>query len=333
MAGLSRTLARNFRRKWLRARSIAPLAALLLFPGRPALPQETQLRVSVNRVSLGVTATDAKGRFVEGLGREEFRVFDNGTEQPITDFLPVEEPAQVLLLIESGPAVLFFANGHVRAADQMLASLRPDDRVAIATYARQPDTIFGFTNDKSALRLALLRMNFVQGFAELNLFSSISTAIDGLAARPGKKTIVLLSTGLDTSPPPAWEALEPKLAVADVRIVAVSLAGEIRKPAKKRKLSEKEKHDRAELEAGFLAADERLRSLARATGGRAYFVETAAEFRSAYLEIAELLRHEYALAFEPAVFDGRIHELRVEVSRAGVAIEHRPAYLARRPPA
>jgi Ca-activated chloride channel homolog len=333
MAGSSSTPARGSCLGRPGQRRLVPFAAFFLLFGRSAAPQETRLRVSVNRVNLGVTATDAKGRFVEGLSREDFRVFDNGSQQPITDFLPVEEPAQVLLLIESGPAVLFFANGRVRAADQMMASLRPDDRVAIATYARQPEAIVDFTTDKAALRLALARMNFVQGFAELNLLSSVSTAIDGLALRPGKKTIVLLSTGLDTSPGPAWEALEPKLAVADVRILAVSLAGEIRKPAKKRKLSEKEKHDRADLQAGFLAADERLRKLARATGGRAYFAETAADFQSAYLEIAELLRHEYALAFEPAVFDGRIHELRVEVSRPGVVIEHRPAYLAPRPAA
>lgn len=311
-------------------RRLAPLAALLLFPGGLAAPQET-LRVAVNRVSLGVTATDTQGRFVEGLGRGEFRVFDEGTEQPITDFLPVEDPAQVLLLIESGPAVLFFANGHVRAADQLVASLRPDDRVAVATYAREPLTIVDFTADKGALRRALTGMNFVQGFAELNLLASISTAVDRLAPLPGKKSIVLLSTGLDTSPGPAWDALKPKLAVADVRILAVSLAGEMRKPARKRKLSDKEKRDRAELEAGFLAGDERLRKLARATGGRAYFPDTARDFANAYAEIAELLRHEYALAFEPAALDGRIHELRVEVRRPGVNIEHRPAYVAARP--
>src|SRR5262245_46720289 len=328
MAGSSSDLVRSGCRS---KRRLIPLAALLLFSGRSAQPQEKPLRVSVNRVSLGVTATDANGRFVEGLSRGDFRVFDNGAEQPITDFLPVEEPAEALLLIESGPAVLFFANGHVRAADQLVASLRPDDRVAIATYTRRPEMIVDFTADKNALRRALASMNFVQGFAELNLFSSVSTAVDSLALHPGKKTVVLLSTGLDTSPEPVWEALEPKLAVADVRIIAVSLAGEIRKPARKRKLSEKEKLDRAELEAGFLDADERLRKLARTTGGRAYFVETAGEFQSAYREIADLLRHEYALAFEPRVFDGRIHELRVEVNRAGIAIEHRPAYLAARP--
>jgi hypothetical protein len=98
--------------------------------------QGPPLRVNVNRVSVGVTVSDAHGRFVHDLSRSDFQIFDNGVEQPIADFLSVEEPAQVLLLIEGGPSVLFFAKGHVLAADQMVASLASDDRVAIATYTK-----------------------------------------------------------------------------------------------------------------------------------------------------------------------------------------------------
>jgi hypothetical protein len=70
-------------------------------------PPQGTIRVSVDRVNVGVIVTDAQGRFVEGLHREDFQVFDNGTRQPLTDFVAMEEPAQVLLLIEAGPAVYF----------------------------------------------------------------------------------------------------------------------------------------------------------------------------------------------------------------------------------
>src|SRR5258708_10683020 len=70
--------------------------------------QNQTIRVSVDRVSVGVIVTDHSGHFVEGLRREDFHVFDNGTEQPLTVFAAVEEPAQVLLLIETRTAVLFF---------------------------------------------------------------------------------------------------------------------------------------------------------------------------------------------------------------------------------
>jgi hypothetical protein len=60
------------------------------------LPQGA-IRVSVDRVNVGVIVTDAHGHFVEGLHREDFQVLDNGVEQSVTGFLPIEEPAQLVL--------------------------------------------------------------------------------------------------------------------------------------------------------------------------------------------------------------------------------------------
>src|SRR5213082_3144182 len=59
-------------------------------------PKQT-IHVSVDRVNVGVIVTDHSGHFVEGLRREDFRVFDNGIEQALTGFTSIEEPAQVLL--------------------------------------------------------------------------------------------------------------------------------------------------------------------------------------------------------------------------------------------
>jgi len=316
--------------QWLR---IGLAGFLLLLASKPLAGQEPTaqgppLRVNVNRVSVGVTVCDEHGRFVHDLKQADFRIYDDGAEQAIADFLPVEEPAQVLLLIEGGPSVLFFAKNHVLAADQMVASLAPDDRVAIATYTKGPERIIDFTADKTEARLALREINFVQGFGELNLFSSIETAVNVLAKMAGKKAIVLLSTGVDTSPNVDWNSLLPRLQTADVRIIAVSLSADIRKPLKKRKLSGKEQADRAQLQAGFAEGDRSLRELSQATGGRVYFVIKESDFAKTYAEIADLLRHEYNLAFAPAVLDGKVHQLRVEVKRTGVTMEHRPAYLA-----
>jgi len=293
--------------------------------------QGPPLRVNVNRVSVGVTVSDSHGRFVHDLNRADFQISDDGAEQPIADFLPVEEPAEVLLLIEGGPSVLFFAKAHVLAADRLVASLAPDDRVAIATYTKGPERVVDFTTNKAEARIALRGINFAQGFGELNLFSSVAAAVDALARIPGKKTIVLLSTGVDTSPDVNWDSLLPRLQTADVRIIAVSLSADIRRPAKKRKLTAKEKADRAQLQAGFAEGDRSLRDLSQATGGRVYFVQDEKDFARAYAEIADLLRHEYSLAFVPPVLDGKIHELRVQVKRPGVQVEHRPAYLAAAP--
>src|SRR5215469_11886875 len=181
--------------------------------------QTPTIRVTVDRVNVGVIVSDKDGDFVYGLRRDDFRVFDSGVEQPITDFLSVTEPAQVLLFIESGPAVVFLGRDHLHAADQLLNNLASDDRVAIASYSKDPELLLDFTTDKTATRFSLQNLNFTLGFAELDLSASLASAIDWLGTLRGKKTIVVLSTGVDSTPTGKWETIERKLETSDVRIL------------------------------------------------------------------------------------------------------------------
>jgi VWFA-related protein len=295
----------------------------------PQQPSQT-IHVSVDRVNVGVIVTDSRGHFVEGLRREDFRIFDNGIEQPLTGFAAIEDPAQVLLLIESGPAVLFLGKNHVLAADTLLNNLSRNDRVAIASYSKTPELLLDFTPDKLRARLALQSLNFTLGFAELNLASSLASAIDWLAPFPGKKTVVVLSTGVDTSPPEKWQMIQQKLKTSDVRILAVSLAADFRKVPKWRKLSPREREDRVFVEQGFAQADQLLHEVSQATGGRVYFPRNEKEFARVYSEEAQLLRHEYSIAFSPASNDGQLHTIHVKVKRFWCRVDHRQAYLAPR---
>src|SRR5467141_4285259 len=139
--------------KSFRLLAAALLGAIALCAYSLAEAQENQqqpnqtIRVGVDRVNVGVIVTDHSGHFVEGLRREDFRVFDNGIEQPLTGFAAIEEPARVLFLIEAGPAVLFLEKNHVLASDTLLNNLSPNDRVAIASYSRAPELLLDFTPD------------------------------------------------------------------------------------------------------------------------------------------------------------------------------------------
>src|SRR5215467_3035092 len=310
-----------------------PLHALLLLCAvtfAQTVPQEAapKLRVTVDRVNVGVIVTGSDGHFVDGLRREDFRVLDNGVEQPITDFLPVTEPAQVLFFIESGPAVVLLGKEHFYAADKMVNELASDDRVAIASYSNEPELLLDFTTDKPKTRLTLGNLNFTLGFAQLNLSSSLASAINWLDTLSGKKTIVVFSTGVDTSPAWKWQAIQQKLETSDVRILAVSLSGDFRKPIKHKVLSGDEKEDRDFLKKFLPAADQALRELTRLTGGRVYFPKNQKDFDRAYTEIAQLIRHEYSLAFTPPEHDGQVHTITVKVKGSNRRVDHRQAYLA-----
>ena len=317
-----------------------PIAALLAVVPGACLVSSAQsnsqghgptVRINVDRVNVGVIVTDGSGEFVEGLRREDFRVLDNGVEQPISDFLPIAEPAQVLFLIESGPAVFFLGSNHFLAADTLLDDLAPTDRVAIASYSREPELLLDFTEDKATARQALETLNFTLGFGDLNLASSLASAIDWLARFPGKKTIVNLSTGIDSSPPEKWPLIEQKLKTSDVRILAVSLSGDFRKPIKRKRLSRQERENRALVKEGFAAADQTLRQISEASGGRVYFPKNQKEFSRAYAEIAQLVRHEYSLAFAPPAHDGQLHTIEVRVNGLGRRVDYRQAYVAPAP--
>jgi VWFA-related protein len=224
--------------------------------------------------------------------------------------------------------VVFLSQNHLRAADALLTAIAPTDRVAIATYSRSPQLLLDFTPNKAVARYTLQNINFGNDFADLNLSASLAAAIDSLASLPGKKTVVLLSTGVDTSSAPNWPLVQQKLNTSDVRVLAVSLAGDLREPAKRKKLSPREGSERTQVKEVFGEADNWLRGLAHATGGRAYFPTNAKEFASAYAEIAELIRHEYSLAFAPPAADNQLHVLEVKVKGSAYQVDHRQAYLA-----
>ena len=330
-------------------RAVRFFRTALLFPAlfcivRAACAQETPptqeqgIHVSVERVNVGVIVSDPAGNFVEGLRREDFRVFDNAAEQPISDFAAIEEPAQVLLLIEAGPAVYLLEGGHLQAAHSLLKGLSMDDQVAIVKYAESRTALLDFTRDKQAAVAAIGQLRFNLGFGSLNLSASISKVLDWLGNAKGKKTIVLLSTGVDTSPIDESALVLQQLKMSDVRLLVVSLMGGLQNPTPTgKKKTPAVISTQSTLE--FERANQLLKHMAELTGGRAYFPVTEKEFDAAYAEIAQLVRHEYNLAFAPPVRDGRVHSIQVRVDTprtvtppaASYRIDHRQAYLAPAP--
>jgi VWFA-related protein len=308
-----------------------------------ATPAEP-IRVSVDRVNIGVIVTDDHGDFVGGLHREDFHILDEGAEQPVTDFANISEPAQVLLLVEAGPAVYFLEAGHVRAAHALLEGLSAGDRVAVVKYDAGPQGVLDFTTDKQAAESALNNVRYYVGFGALDLARSLSTVLDWLDKVHGKKSIVLLSTGVDTSPPEIASSLMARVETTDVRILALSLSGELRQPAsgqKDAKIKKNKSHIPAEKSAiaaqGFADADHLLSAITQATGGRAFFPNSSKDFAAVYEQIAQLVRHEYSLAFVPPSYDGKLHTIEVRITSPSTMpsdasptyrIDHRSAYLA-----
>lgn len=288
----------------------------------PAFPQQS-LQSTAELVKVDVSVADGQGNFLSGLAQQDFRIFDNGVEQPATFFVPTDAPAQILVMLETGPAVYLIHDEHLAAAYSLVAGLDPADQVALVTYDQAPRRILAFTAEKSSLLSALGGIEYNIGMAELNFYQSLSEVLDWLDATPGKRAIVLLTTGLDSSQPPRWDALLDKLHRDDVVIFPVALGGPLRSATKSKRHKLKEiPSGQSEASAppsaarnpvSFARADQDLRALASITGGRAYFPQSSDDFVPIYREIAAALRHQYVLGFAP-LHDGKYHTISVEVA-------------------
>lgn len=332
-------------RQTLSPRSARAMMLLLFLGAFPSLfaqepakdtPQGPAIRVDVRQVSVGVSVTDSRGQFIKGLRRGDFKVFDNGAEQPITSFVSDEGSSQIVLLMENSAGLTLLAragNSPYLAADQLLSRLSPSAQIAIVTYSKNAKVALPFTGDRVVVRRALkdLHIKLLSSGAAssaLNLSSSLAATLDWLASVPGSKSIVLISTGIDTSAPGYQHMVNEKLKTSDVRMLAVSIFGDFRQPPKGQKLTPDVRADRAFVKQGIAETDRWLQNLTSATGGRGYFPKNASDFQRAHAEIAQLVSGGYSLGFVPPELDGRIHSLRVNVKRSWRRVHHRQAYLA-----
>jgi Ca-activated chloride channel homolog len=280
-----------------------------LYAQTQVAPAQQPLQVATEIVKINVSVMANSGDFIAGLEEKNFKVLDNGTEQRVVFFTRTDAPAQIMVMVETSPAVYLIQTEHLTAAFALVDGLAPDDEVALVTYSQEPRGVLSFTTDKTAFTNALGQIQYSLGMGQLNFFDSISTVVDWLAPLPGKKALVLLTTGLDSSTPARWDALVQKLRTQDVVIYPVALGGSLRRPLDKKK---KPAAPASDGSLSFEAADKALFALADLTGGSAFFPMTPKEFFPVYHEIAAALRHQYLLGVAP-VHDGKFHKLSVQV--------------------
>lgn len=296
--------------RWPHCFSVTALCAVtLLLSLASSATLLAQISVQVNVVSVPVTVTGRGGQFVSGLQRENFRLLVDGAQQPIEYFAPEQEPARVLILVETGPAVYLLRREHISAAAALLEGLGRDDRVAVASYSDGPRLLLDFTSDKRQAAAALGGLVYGIGMAQLNFYDSLASAAAWAESGGGKCAIVALTTGLDGSDPGASERLAQRLRRSNVLVLPVALGGELRGV----KMPREKGAAGAEEEISFARSDAVLKTMASETGGHVFFPRSRRDFEDAYRRIALLLRHQYSLGFTAPARDAAAHTIQVQV--------------------
>ncbi|HEX7314974.1 MAG TPA: VWA domain-containing protein [Pyrinomonadaceae bacterium] len=157
--------------------------------------EDEVVRVNASLVTVPVSVLDRDGRFIGGLRQEDFRVLEDGVEQRIAYFAPVEQPFTVALVIDTSGSTRIKLEDIQEAAIAFLDQLRPADRVIVVSFDEQVRVLSEATSDRNQLRAAIRRTRTGGG---TRLYDAVDLVINEQLSRvQGRKAMVLFTDGVD----------------------------------------------------------------------------------------------------------------------------------------
>jgi VWFA-related protein len=274
-------------------------------PGQQPPQSDVSISVDVPVVTLDVVATTQHGDLIPNLKKENFRVLDEGVPQAITNFAPTDAPITTVLLLEfsSRGYYDFFAYIGKYWATALFPQLQQKDWVALETFDMKTRIEVDFTQNKDEVIEGLSRLYF-PGFSESNVFDALLETTDRLKDVKGKKSIILVSSGVDTFSKHTLDQTMKALRGSDVPIFCIGLGQAYSNFA------------HAGMQSmNYLQAQNQLNTFARETGGFAWFPQFDGEMPDIFRSVAAFLRHQYSLSFTPSsgAKDGKFHKVKVEL--------------------
>ena len=259
--------------------------------------------VDVDVVQVTAVVTDSDGRFVRGLKREDFRVFDDGQPQPITHFEAENIPLELVAALDVSSSMRDSIGTVKAAAKRFLTELSPSDQVTVLAFNESIFTPARRATDPAMRVSAVDRLDAWGGTA---LYDAIIRATEILGRQSGRRAIVLFSDGDDQSSHATLDAALRTTEGSDATMYAIGLGRAVKTPSLQKLL------DR----------------IASVSGGRAFFTDDASRLDAVFGEILEDLRHQYLLSY--AAPDGRRddewHTIKVEVTGGRHAARARQGY-------
>lgn len=260
------------------------------------------LKVDSTLVSMDVLVTSEDGRILNELKPGNFRILDNGIAQNLTSFAPTTAPITVVMLLEySATSYGYFATKGATWAAQFLRHLEQRDWVALTTFDLKPTVKVDFTHGSYQVRDALTSLG-PPLFSEANLFDAIVETLDKLDRVRGRKSIVLLATGMNSFSSAGLDDVLERLRRTDTTIFVIGLAEQ-----------ESIRYNGSNI--SYVQAKSWLTSFAKQTGGIAFFPRFEGELPEIFRGVVGYLRNEYTLSFRPPgeMRDGKYHRLKVEI--------------------
>jgi VWFA-related protein len=167
-----------------------------------APPAPHALRIRVNLVPINCNVFAADGSAVDGLARDDFRIYQDGIEQLVSYFDAATEPASVALVIDASPSEFPDEQPEHTAARELAATLAPRDAVAVVEFSAHSFILAPFSSDRDELERVIKRIDVRGLFGDRggsNIYETIYLTAEKLFRdRHGRKAILLLTDGQDS---------------------------------------------------------------------------------------------------------------------------------------
>lgn len=283
-------------------------AAVLLREGREVAVSRVRTRglgftanASARVVSLSPIVSDASGRYVTGLTRDDFRLVVDGQRQPIETFEAVNSSLSVVLVLDVSASMAPKLREARAAALALLEALKPGDRAAVLTFA---SNVVGFTplsTERAGARAALEEAR-VSG--ETALYDATAAALRRLSSTTGRRAVVLFTDGEDNRSRLSIEQVVELARGSEASVFAV-----------------------AEVPAEVKTLLRGLDRLAEETGGRAWFISSVRNLPGTFGEIVAALENQYYLTFTPRDQRPRTwHRIELSVKDSALKVRYRRSF-------
>jgi VWFA-related protein len=250
--------------------------------GGIATPARSKIRVDSTLVLIPVTVIDPFNRFVTGLEKENFKLFEENVEQQIKHFSSEDAPLSIGVVFDTSGSMGNKLEKSRQAVSEFLKTANPQDEFFLVQFSDTASLIQPFTRDPEGIQN---RLTFTKSAGRTALLDAIYRAIQEMTkAKSPRKALLLISDGGENASRYSRSEIKNLVKEADVQIYVIG----IYEPVSSRSKSVEE------IEGPSL-----LTEIAEQTGGREYAVDNVNEVPDIAVKIGVELRNQYMLGYSP----------------------------------
>jgi Ca-activated chloride channel family protein len=264
----------------------------------PALDRRSNIRVDTTMVLIPVAVTDPMSRFVTGLEKENFKLFEEKVEQEIAQFSAEDAPLSVGIVFDTSGSMGSKLQKSRQAVAQFMKTANPEDEFFLIQFNDRPEMVVPFTPNTEEIQN---RLTFIQSKGRTALLDGVYMAMNTMKkARNPRKAILIISDGGDNSSRYTESEVKNAVREADVQIYAIGIF----EPMASRGRTPEE-----------MSGPALLGEVTEQTGGRHFAVDNLAELPDVAAKIGIELRNQYVLGFIPKnpARDGKYRRVQVKL--------------------